>query len=290
MIAYETKKWTPTLFALTGTVLPRVYLKALGIGALGLLAMALKHYEVINLKLDPTPHNLIGVALGMLLVFRNNASYDRFWEGRKCWGAIVNASRNLVRSATAFTGETRDLAALVAAYVLALKQHLRSEADLSEIEPLVPESLLAEARASKNPPLAIANAISHWIAGRVRAGRLSGDMGRNLDGLVTDIMNNQGACERILRTPMPFGYVVHIRQLLTIYLLSLPWVLVEKLGWWSIPTAALIAFGLIGIEEIGVEIEDPFGTDPNDLPVEAMCATVKRDTEATVAQEASLQG
>jgi putative membrane protein len=289
MITYETKQWTGTLLALKGTVLPRVYLKALGIGAIGVAAMLLKHYELVNLKLDPTPHNLIGVALGMLLVFRNNASYDRFWEGRKCWGAIVNTSRNLARTAAGFTGQVEDLAAMVSAYVLALKQHLRSEDDLGELEPLIPAELFAAAKATKNPPLTIANAITHWIASRVKSGRLSSDMGRTLDGYVGEIMNNQGACERILRTPMPFGYVVHIRQLLTIYLLSLPWVLVDKLGWWCIPTAALIAFGLIGIEEIGVEIEDPFGTDPNDLPVEAMCATVKRDTEATAAQEASLR-
>lgn len=290
MITYDTKKWTGTLLALEGTVLPRVILKAIAIGSIGVAAMALKHYDLVNLKLDPTPHNLIGVALGMLLVFRNNASYDRFWEGRKCWGAIVNSSRNLVRSAAAATGQVGELAGLVSAYSLALKQHLRSEEDISEIDPLVPEAVATAAKATKNPPLTIANAMTHWIAARVRAGRLSVEMARSLDSLVSDLMNNQGACERILRTPMPFGYVVHIRQLLAIYLLSLPWVLVDKLGWWCIPTAALIAFGLIGIEEIGVEIEDPFGTDPNDLPVEAMCATIKRDVEATAAQEEAMRG
>jgi len=289
MITYETKKWIPTLFAIEGTVLPRVILKALGIGAIGIAAVALKHFEVLNLKLDPTPHNLIGVALGMLLVFRNNASYDRFWEGRKCWGAIVNASRNLVRSAAGFTGRIQGLTSLVAAYPLALKQHLRSEEDLSELEPLLTPAQLEETKASKNPPLCIANFITHWISTRVQVGQLSSEMGRSLDGFIAEIMNNQGACERILRTPMPFGYVVHIRQLLTIYLLSLPWVLVDKLGWWAIPTAALIAFGLIGIEEIGVEIEDPFGTDPNDLPVEAMCATIKRDADATAVLDDKLR-
>ena len=98
----------------------------------------------------------------------------------------------------------------------------------------------------------------------------------SLEAQVAALLDNQGGCERILRTPIPFAYAVHIKQLLLIYLLSLPLALVGEMGWVAIPTSAVIAFGLLGIEEAGVEIEDPFGDDPNDLPVEAICGRSAR--------------
>lgn len=287
MISYASRSWTSTLLAWRGTVLRRVLPMALGIALLAVGVVILREIGVYTLKLDPTPHTLIGVALGLLLVFRNNASYDRFWEGRKQWGAIVNHARSLVRCAAAFAGPAPDLARLVAAYARALKQHLRGEKELAELAPLLPAADLEAARSSDNPPLTIAFLLAERVQALASEGRVSQEIARTLEGYIASLTDAQGACERILRTPMPFGYVVHIRQLLTIYLLALPWVLVEKLGWVAIPTAGLIAFGLIGIEEIGVEIEDPFGTDPNDLPIDALCATIEANTAGLAALDAS---
>jgi putative membrane protein len=93
-------------------------------------------------------------------------------------------------------------------------------------------------------------------------------------------LDHQGACERILRTPIPFAYAVHIKQLLMVYLATLPLALVPLMNWGAVPAVIVIAFGLLGIEEAGVEIEDPFGDDPNDLPLENLCAVIARDTAA----------
>jgi ion channel-forming bestrophin family protein len=284
MIAYDPKGWLPLLFSYQGTVIPRV------LGRVGLLAgITLGVWLVTELvpgtapafkPFKPLGHTLIGVALGLLIVFRNNCSYDRYWEGRKLWGGIVNTSRNLVRGAAAYAGDARDLANLVTAYVLALKQHLRADKDLSEVQPLVPAAVLDHAASTTNPPSILAYHMSTWVRDRMAAGKLDPVAAQALEGHVRALLDSQGGCERILRTPIPFAYAVHIKHLLMLYLVTLPFILVGEMNWVAIPTVAAIAFGLLGIEEAGVEIEDPFGDDPNDLPIETICATIGRDTAA----------
>jgi putative membrane protein len=92
-----------------------------------------------------------------------------------------------------------------------------------------------------------------------------------------------GICERILRTPIPLAYSIHLKQLLMIYSLSLPFQMVDQLEWMTGPIVALISFTLLGIEEIGIQIEDPFGHDPNDLPLDAICNTMQRNIEDLIA-------
>lgn len=273
MIDYPRGRWRPLTLAWRGTVLPRTlgWVVALTGLAAGLQLLAVR--EGLRLDVPALAHNLIGVALGLLLVFRTNASYDRYWDGRRQWGGIVNTCRNLVRAASSYVPEfAAEMARLAAAFPVALKQHLRSNRDLAEL----PDDLRFEG----NTPLRITQAMSHFIAAHQRSGALPAECARALEGYVALLVDHQGSCERILRTPMPFAYVVHIRQLLLLYLLSLPFVVVPTLGWLAPPAVAFIAMGLLGIEEIGVEIEEPFGTDPNDLPIEAMCATIARDAKA----------
>jgi ion channel-forming bestrophin family protein len=257
-----------------------VALLAVMTGALLLVKEYWTDSERLFKPFKPLGHTLIGVALGLLIVFRNNCSYDRYWEGRKLWGGIVNAARNLVRGAVVSVGEAKELANLTAAYALALKQHLRSDKDLSEIQALVSPAVYEQVTAAANPPSLLALQLSGWIQARQGEGKLDSVTTQALEGHVRLFLDNQGGCERILRTPIPFAYAVHIKQLLMLYLITLPLILVGEMNWFAIPTVAAIAFGLLGIEEAGVEIEDPFGDDPNDLPVEAMCATIARDTLA----------
>ncbi len=286
MIDYPRQSWLPLLLAIKGTVLPRVAIRTLLLAGIALGLTALAQQGIFKVDVPSLAHSLIGVALGLLLVFRTNASYDRYWEGRKQWGAIVNTCRNLVRAAASYTRNPAPVAELVTAYALALKQHLRGEKSLDELRSVLPGrgSLVDDLTTRGNPPVYLALHVSRWIDTQVRAGAtseggLAPEFARTLEGYVAALLDAQGACERILRTPMPFAYVVHIRQLLILYLVSLPFVLVGPLGWSAPVAVAFIAFGLLGIEEIGVEIEDPFGTDPNDLPVDAMCATIARDVK-----------
>ncbi len=284
MITYDPKSWLKTSLAFKATAIPRVMGRVGVLAALtaGLLAIRelVPESEPLFKPLKPLGHTLIGVALGLLIVFRNNCSYDRYWEGRKLWGGIVNASRNLLRGAGIAVGDVKGLADMVAAYALALKQHLRGEKDLAEIEALLPPDVYGSLAGASNPPSLIAFHISAWIRARADEGKLDSVKAQSLEDHVRTFLDNQGGCERILRTPIPYVYAAHIKQLLTLYLVTLPVILVGEMSWFAVPTVAAIAFGLLGIEEAGVEIEDPFGDDPNDLPVEAICATIGRDTAA----------
>lgn len=284
MINYDPKGWVKVTFSLNGTVLPRVLVRVAIVAAVAaavwLLAENWSQFGNGLKSFKPLGHTLIGVALGLLIVFRNNCSYDRYWEGRKLWGGIVNTSRNLIRGAVAFAGDARELANLVAAYAIVLKHHLRGEKEYEGLNDLIPDSLIQQAKAANNPPSILALQLSRWIRARASDGSIDTVTSMSLEGQVRQLLDNQGGCERILKTPIPFAYAVHIKQLLLIYLLSLPFALAGEMSWVAIPTAAVIAFGLLGIEEAGVEIEDPFGDDPNDLPIDTICTNLGKDTKA----------
>jgi len=283
MISYDAKAWLPLTLAYRGTIIPRVVGRITLLVLLTVLVLLVRDFvpgsETVLKQFKPLGHMLIGVALGLLIVFRNNCSYDRYWEGRKLWGGIVNISRNLMREAATFAGDASELAKLVTAYPLALKQHLRGNKDLEEIRSLVPPAVFDHVSSSGNPPSILAYYMTAWIRDRHTAGKFDSITAQSLEVNVRAFLDMQGGCERILRTPIPFAYAVHIKQLLLLYLVSLPFILIGELSWASIPTVAVIAFGLLGIEEAGVEIEDPFGDDPNDLPLDAICATIGRDTQ-----------
>lgn len=283
MILYEPKDWLKVMCSVRGTVISQVMERLWWIVLAAVGVWALREFvegtEPLFKPFKPVGHTLLGLALGLLIVFHNNCAYDRYWEGRKLWGAIVNTSRNLIRGAVVYAAPAPEMANMVAAYALALKQHLRNEKDLSEIKELVSPAVLEELTATANPPSLLAVRMSRWILERQTAGIIDTITAQSLESMVRQLLDNQGGCERILRTPIPFAYAVHIKQMLTLYLISLPFALVSEMGWIAIPATAVISFGMIGIEVAGTEIEDPFGTDPNDLPLEAICATILRDAK-----------
>jgi putative membrane protein len=286
MISYDPKLWFRDLFSLHGTIIARVMGRVFLFGfmtfALWLYDFVVVRYELARPvpPLDPVGHQVIGVAIGLIIVLRTNASFDRWWEGRKLWGSLVNETRNLVRSAAAFAGPADDLAILVAAYVNAVKHHLRGERDLSAIKDQLPADVFAKVSVAANPPTMLAYYLGDWVRQRLTEGRIDSIIARHLDSHVTLLVDYQGGCERIVRTPIPFAYAVHIKQLLLIYLASLPFLLVPKMDWIAIVVVMIISFGMLGIEEAGIEIEDPFGEDPNDLPLNDLCAVIARDTAA----------
>lgn len=293
MVPYDPKAWPKVMLAYAGTVIPSI-LSRLVLVMIVTLVIYLLHRMALALggglqSLETIPHQIVGVTVGFLIVFRTSTSYDRYWEGRRLWGNIVNCSRNLVREAAAYVGQVGDLAQLVTAYPLALKQHLRGNQDQSELKPLLPEPIFAAVTGAANPPATLAYYLSFWIQQRRRQGVLEAEQLRLLEQHVATIIDSQGGCERILRTPIPFAYAAHIKQLLLLYLITLPFVLVPRLDWITLPIMLVISWGLLGIEEAGVEIEDPFGDDPNDLPIEAICATIARDVQA-MAQMPALPG
>src|SRR5262249_7670419 len=126
-------------------------------------------------------------------------------------------------------------------------------------------------------PAAVAFFISRWIRQARAAGRIDAGLAGQLDGRVNEMIDDQGGCDRIQQTPMPFAYAAHIKQLLMLYLATLPVLLVQLMGGTAVFVVPAITFGLLGVEEAGIEIEDPFGLDPNDLPLDELCADLDRD-------------
>lgn len=278
MIKYDPRDWWGVTFALRGTIIQRIWKRMAALVVLTILLIIAEMYLGLSLAIDALGHTLIGVALGLLLVFRNNASYDRYWEGRKCLGGIVAASRNLIRIGSIYARLNDELAKRVTAYALAVKNNLRLQKQPEEFVPYLPEAEIRALETSQNFPLLIATSISGLIHEELKAGRIVAIVAGTMERQVDELLNNQASCERIAHTPIPFGHAAHIRQLLFIYIVTLPFVLVPKLQWMAIFAVMFIGFGLMGIQEAGVEIEDPFGEDLNDLPVDELCQVIARDT------------
>jgi putative membrane protein len=282
MIEYDRNSWWRIAFAWFGTVLPHVLFR---VGLLTALALAVAYAyqwippgrDGVKPGLSELGHSVLGVALSMLIVFRTNSSNNRFWEARSLWGSLVNTTRNLARSAAAYAGPADDLAQMIGAYVVMVREQLRGHSDPEVLRPLLPGRLVDRLRGAANPASVLAGLMSEWVNERLRSGRLHPILASRLEEEVSDLLDSQGACEKILKTPLPFVYAALIKQILLMYLVTLPFVLVPRMGYLAPLVVAGVSLGMLGIEEAGIEIESPFGVDPNHLPLERLCEAIGRD-------------
>jgi putative membrane protein len=290
VIDYDRTSWWRTCFSWRGTVLPHVLPR---VGLLTGFCLAVYLFDELVLQplgqnlpgLDSTGHVVLGLSLSLLIVFRTNSAHGRYWEARSHWGMIINTSRNLVRMAALYAAPADDLARLVKAYALVLKEQLRDNRDPTGIRHLLPGRVFEAVKAANNPAQLLAGFLSEWIANRRSAGQLDSILAVRLESLVGVLVEQQGGCEKIRRTPLPFVYAALIKQVLFVYLATLPFVLVPKMAFMAPLVLMVVSLGMLGIEEAGVEIEDPFGLDPNHLPLEQLCATIARDTADLTALE-----
>jgi putative membrane protein len=280
MIEYDAHKWTDHLFDIKGSMVREITGRVAAVVGWAAAVVAF-HLYVRPVAVPSTVHALVGVAIGLLLVIRTNASYERFWEGRKMWGGMVNESRNLARAARAFLPDAPEIADRIslwtAAFAYSSMHTLRGSKSLGRFSERLPAEEVRNVLAADHVPSAIALRISNLLADARREGHVSDYVMMTLDNNVQLLIDYIGACERIHKTPLPFAYVVHLRRALILYCLTLPFALIESYGWSTVIDTLLIAYILFGIEEIGVEIEDPFGKDDNDLPLEQICATIERN-------------
>ena len=280
MIKYDHRFWSTTTLVWRGTVLARLRNRIILYGGWAAVVTVLEAGRTLAMPdFGALAHSLVGAAMGMLLVFRTNASYDRYWEGRKRWGGIIAGARNLVRVARSHVGFVGPLPRLVHGYAIAVMHQLRQADAVDALASVIGPEVAGRATAQDNAATHLVTMMSGWVARQVDEGHLQPPMARELEGALTKLVEHQEACERILYTPVPFAYVVQIRQLLAFYLITLPMVLAPMMGWLVVPVTAMVAFAMLGIEEAGIEIEDPFGDDPNDLPLERFCASIGTETE-----------
>ncbi len=290
MIDYERTSWWTTCLAWRGTVLPHV-LARVGLLTGWCLALVLLDEFVLIPADRPLPglnaigHSILGVALSMLIVFRTNSAHGRYWDARSHWGMLVNTSRNLVRMGAIHAGGASDLARLVTAYVVLVKEQLRDSKLLDSVRNLLPGRVLVRLEGVSNPASVLAGVISEWVAGRAKEGRLDPQMASRMEQYVCLLLDNLGGCEKIHRTPLPFVYAALIKQVLFIYLGTLPFVLVEPMNFMAPLVVMGVSLGMLGIEEAGVEIEDPFALDDNHLPLDQICSMIGRDVQDLSAGE-----
>jgi putative membrane protein len=284
MSAYDPHRWTSHLFDIRGSlvreILGRVSLCVLW-SAVVVAAHQLLPDVYFDWEIPETAHVLLGGALGLLLVFRTNSSYDRFWEGRKLWGAIVNETRNLARQSSVLLAAqpttVRQTILWTISFAYASMYRLRGLKQVGGVATELPSDQVAAVLASQHVPLAVARQITGLLKQARADGLITDIQQMALDQNVQLLIDYIGGCERIHSTPLPYAYAVHLRRALIAYCFTLPFALVARFGWDTIPAVLLIAYIFFGIEEIGVEIEDPFGEDDNDLPLEQICTNIERN-------------
>jgi putative membrane protein len=234
-----------------------------------------------TMKMDATVFSFLGIVLSILLVFKTNNSYDRWWEGRNQWGRLVNDCRNLaVVIQTSFPKENKESRHLIAKHIsnfcIGLKEHLRSGVKIDELIYLTEQD--KEIYATKaHIPNHISVQIHEVVYDVYRQKGITGEDHLNIKVHTQALLEILGACERIKKTPIPFSYAVFIKIFIAVYALLLPLAMVASFGWWTIPVVMLIFFAFIGIEMLAEEIEEPFGLDCNDLPTGTIAHTIKEN-------------
>lgn len=233
----------------------------------------------LQVKIDTIFLTLLGTLLSLLLVFRTNTAYDRFWEGRKQWGLLVNNTRSFAMSLNAVLPRDDDdnrryFARYLAAFAFALKGHLRDEVRFHELED-VSDDDMAVFRSVNHVPNQVATRLLERVQNLCTAGVISSFDVVNMKPHHHTLVDATGACERIKRTPLPYSYNFYIKLFISAYLCILPFMLIDKYGYYTIVAEMLVTYALMGIEMIACEIEEPFGYDANDLPLDQMALTIK---------------
>lgn len=228
-----------------------------------------------------TIFSLLGVVLSILLSFRTNTAYDRWWEGRKLWGELVNNCRNLaVYIHSSFPQEDKNtrmyLAGRISNFCIALKEHLRNGVEMDELINLSKADREVYAGKSFLPGF-IAYEIAECIQTVFKAGGIEPEDHLNIKQHTQSLLNIAGACERIRKTPIPFSYNVYLKLFISAYGLCLPFALIPMFGYWSVIMVGFVFFAFIGLELMAEEIEDPFGLDCNDLPTGDIAHTIKNN-------------
>lgn len=279
MITYNPKDWFSLIIKFHKSDTFRVLLPVIiSVGLYAALIVALEvHFFHVESKNPTAMHSILGFVLSMLLVFRTNTAYDRWWEGRRIWGAIVNNSRNLALKLSVLIKDPKDLEDikhLISNYVFSTKNHLRDVYNQEEFTATESISLATFAEASHRPNI-IAKNLYAKIYSLYNQKQLSGDHLIILNEEIRSFTDNCGACERIKNTPIPYSYNIFLKKMIFLYIITLPLFFGAEFKYTTVPITMIVLYVFASIELIAEEIEDPFGFDDNDLPLDDICKRIK---------------
>ncbi len=296
MAVQEPRGFWREAVAIHGSITPLVLPHVVAFGAMSalicLVADGIEARFRIQIGLEVAPYEVAGAALGLLLVLRTNAGYDRWWEGRKLWGGIVNQSRNLVITALSYGPRDpawRDqLVRWTAAFPHVARHSLRGERHLPEVAALVGAPAAAAIAAADHMPSFVAFSLGGLLQTACDRQGMTGFAFIQADRERALLIDHIGACERILKTPLPGVYAIKIRRFIALFLLTLPFALLHKLeSPWLIPLVTmLVAYPLVSLDQIGVELQNPFSAaNLSHLPLDDISATIERNLLAILAAQ-----
>ena len=288
MIKYNPKSWFKHIISLNQSdTLSKLWKELI---AIGLLTLGIAHLEVKYIEnTEPFDslmqvYSLVGFALSLLLVFRTNTAYDRWWEGRKKWGELVNNTRNLslkINTVCANKEDRKYFKRMISNYPFAMKEHLRSGVDLNQLD--LTEEERNEISSYDHKPNYILKRIYERLEGLKKAGALSEEGYIVVDTNMKTFSDIIGACERIKNTPIPYSYSIFFKKFIFIYVTTLPLAFVNSFGYYSSLVSIFVFYILVSMEILAEEIEDPFGKDDNDLPTDGLSQKIKDNVNEILA-------
>lgn len=295
MVQEKRYSWLRLLFKYRGTALSRMRGRFVFTTVLAIIVTFVDlRLGYFHPDLTTIPFTLMGLALGIFLGFRNNTSYDRFWEARKLWGSLVNTSRSLTRQILTLVMEPmtptsgaidtngdeittfqKEMVHRLVAYVHALKHHLREQDRVDDLAPMITADEIEGLRSEINRPIAILQRLGDRFRHAYRRGWIHAQHLPALEQSLVSLTDIQGGCERIKSTPIPLSYTSLIHQIVAIYCIALPFGIVKTVGAFTPVVVGIVAYAFYGLDAIGDEIENPFGTDANDLPLSALSTMIE---------------
>lgn len=287
MISYNTKDWFTFIFHIHKSDTVRKLFPVMI--AIGIYSSIIGYLEIAYFKVGkndyihniPIMHGMLGFVISLLLVFRTNTAYDRWWEGRKLWGGLVNNSRNLAIKLSAMLKDENDrkfFRKFIPTYAEILHKHLHD----SETSKQLFDDVDLEIDHHKHKPNQVKRMMFHKMNDLYDSKKITGDQLIILNQELQAFTDIRGACERIKNTPIPYSYSAFIKKFIFIYTMTLPFGYSISLGYFVAPVVVFIFYVLASLELIAEEIEDPFGDDENDLPTKKIAENIKKHVEELI--------
>lgn len=284
MIPYSRRSWLRLLLSARGTLSRGV---AWRVGVFGLIAVIVVVTDalVVRVHLPAGVHETAAAVVALILAFRTNTGYNRFWEGRSLWGAIVNTSRNLSQIAECHvkgpSADARAFVTWIVVFAWVTRRRLRAETSWPEIERLLPAEDYATLSAAAHPSLFAMQRVSSTIARWTDERRIEPMIAAHAQRLVGSLVDSLGGCEKIAKTPSPLGHVLVMERFIALYLATLPFMLVTRIELLTPVVTVLVAYPILLLDALGAALDDPFGHDPSHLPLTRICLTIEKDLLGT---------
>lgn len=301
MIVRDRPSGLRLFLTMRGSILSRIWKSLVVTTVLAILVTftdgTLLHHKI---TLTTIPFTLIGLPLAIFLGFRNNAAYDRYWEGRKLWGEVVLRSRNLARQCLTLIGPAPlEQAGLVdvrtrmihraIAFAHALRHHLRDSDSIAELKPLLEEDEWRRAKKASNQYHFLMDRMGEDLRRCMDQGRIDSCLVNAIDATLSAMVAAAASCERIKNTPIPFSYTLLLHRTAYLYCFLLPFGLVDSIGFMTPFVVGIVAYTFFGLDALGDEIEEPFGVSANDLPLEAICRSIEINLRESLGEKNSLR-